>query len=82
MCYFTTFTVTNCMFPVILLNTVIFFKTILSPSSPLFTVDDGTGVINCLCWKNDPMKEELDSGKCETVFIMCYHDNKSKQQTN
>ncbi|XP_019735325.1 CST complex subunit STN1 isoform X2 [Hippocampus comes] len=25
--------------------------------------DDGTGVINCLCWKNDPMKEELDSGK-------------------
>ncbi|XP_051939760.1 CST complex subunit STN1 isoform X2 [Hippocampus zosterae] len=25
--------------------------------------DDGTGVINCLCWKNDSMKEELDSGK-------------------
>ncbi|XP_061685437.1 CST complex subunit STN1 isoform X2 [Syngnathoides biaculeatus] len=24
-------------------------------------VDDATGVINCLCWKNDQMKEELDS---------------------
>ncbi|XP_051939763.1 CST complex subunit STN1 isoform X5 [Hippocampus zosterae] len=28
-----------------------------------YGVDDGTGVINCLCWKNDSMKEELDSGK-------------------
>ncbi|XP_061628130.1 CST complex subunit STN1 isoform X4 [Phyllopteryx taeniolatus] len=28
-----------------------------------YGVDDGTGVINCLCWKNDPMKEEVDSDK-------------------
>lgn len=31
----------------------------------LFTVDDGTGVINCLCWKNDVFKEEENSSKCE-----------------
>ncbi|XP_057699505.1 CST complex subunit STN1 isoform X2 [Corythoichthys intestinalis] len=25
-----------------------------------YGVDDGTGVINCLCWKNDPIKEGVD----------------------
>ncbi|KAG7238187.1 hypothetical protein INR49_031101 [Caranx melampygus] len=28
-----------------------------------YGVDDGTGVINCLCWKNDLLKEEADPGK-------------------
>ncbi|KAM7393578.1 hypothetical protein PAMP_020438 [Pampus punctatissimus] len=28
-----------------------------------YGVDDGTGVINCLCWKNDLMKEEADPEK-------------------
>ncbi|XP_026214605.1 CST complex subunit STN1 [Anabas testudineus] len=28
-----------------------------------YGVDDGTGVINCLCWKNDLLKEEEDPGK-------------------
>ncbi|XP_071360816.1 CST complex subunit STN1 isoform X2 [Trachinotus anak] len=28
-----------------------------------YGVDDGTGVINCLCWKNDLLKEEDDPGK-------------------
>lgn len=28
-----------------------------------YGVDDGTGVINCLCWKNDLMKEEADPDK-------------------
>lgn len=31
----------------------------------LFPVDDGTGVINCLCWKNELMKEEEDLGECK-----------------
>lgn len=36
----------------------------------LYTVDDGTGVINCLCWKNDLFKEKVDSnqGKFATFF--------------
>ncbi|XP_068582632.1 CST complex subunit STN1 isoform X5 [Cebidichthys violaceus] len=29
-----------------------------------YGVDDGTGVINCLCWKNDLLKEEEDPTKC------------------
>ncbi|KAF7664704.1 hypothetical protein LDENG_00168760 [Lucifuga dentata] len=28
-----------------------------------YGVDDGTGVINCLCWKNDLWKEQEDPGK-------------------
>ncbi|XP_077426134.1 CST complex subunit STN1 isoform X2 [Vanacampus margaritifer] len=28
-----------------------------------YGVDDGTGVINCMCWKNDLMKEEVDSDR-------------------
>ncbi|XP_068582630.1 CST complex subunit STN1 isoform X3 [Cebidichthys violaceus] len=28
-----------------------------------YGVDDGTGVINCLCWKNDLLKEEEDPTK-------------------
>ncbi|KAK1885625.1 CST complex subunit STN1 [Dissostichus eleginoides] len=28
-----------------------------------YGVDDGTGVINCLCWKNDLFKEEENSSK-------------------
>nr|XP_046257611.1 CST complex subunit STN1 isoform X2 [Scatophagus argus] len=28
-----------------------------------YGVDDGTGVINCLCWKNDLLKEQRDSTK-------------------
>lgn len=38
----------------------------------LFPVDDGTGVINCLCWKNDLLKEEEDPGKCE--FQIATHE--------
>ncbi|XP_058497630.1 CST complex subunit STN1 isoform X2 [Solea solea] len=30
-----------------------------------YGVDDGTGVINCLCWKNDRLKEEEDPNKSE-----------------
>lgn len=33
------------------------------------TVDDGTGVINCLCWKNDLLKEEGDPSKCKSAFV-------------
>ncbi|KAA8594537.1 hypothetical protein FQN60_011672 [Etheostoma spectabile] len=29
-----------------------------------YGVDDGTGVINCLCWKNDLLKEEANPTKC------------------
>lgn len=29
----------------------------------LYTVDDGTGVINCLCWKNDLFKERVGSNQ-------------------
>ncbi|KAM9362707.1 CST complex subunit STN1 [Symphorus nematophorus] len=29
----------------------------------IYGVDDGTGVINCLCWKSDLLKEEGDPGK-------------------
>ncbi|XP_029999688.1 CST complex subunit STN1 isoform X1 [Sphaeramia orbicularis] len=28
-----------------------------------YGVDDGTGVINCLCWKNDPLKETVEPQK-------------------
>lgn len=35
----------------------------------MFTVDDGTGVINCLCWKNDLLKDETDPGKCEFAYV-------------
>lgn len=28
-----------------------------------YGVDDGTGVINCMCWKNSLLKEEEDPGK-------------------
>ncbi|KAM6940489.1 CST complex subunit STN1 [Xenentodon cancila] len=28
-----------------------------------YGVDDGTGVINCLCWKSDLMKEDSDASK-------------------
>ncbi|XP_053273729.1 CST complex subunit STN1 isoform X1 [Pleuronectes platessa] len=28
-----------------------------------YGVDDGTGVINCMCWKSDLLKEEQDPGK-------------------
>lgn len=39
------------------------------------TVDDGTGVINCLCWKSKLLKEEEDPNKCgsKSAFksLMC-----------
>lgn len=28
------------------------------------TVDDGTGVINCLCWKSNLLKEAEDPSEC------------------
>lgn len=39
------------------------------------TVDDGTGVINCLCWKNDLLKaHEKPSGREFTKIInKCKH---------
>uniref|UniRef100_A0A3Q2DD64 CST complex subunit STN1 n=1 Tax=Cyprinodon variegatus TaxID=28743 RepID=A0A3Q2DD64_CYPVA len=33
-----------------------------------YGVDDGTGVINCLCWKSKLLKEEEDPNKCGTFF--------------
>lgn len=33
-------------------------------------MDDGTGVINCLCWKNDLLREEGDPTKCEFPITM------------
>lgn len=35
----------------------------------VLTVDDGTGVINCLCWKSDVLKEEREPSKCEFMFV-------------
>lgn len=32
-------------------------------------MDDGTGVINCLCWKKDLLKEQGKPSKCECVWF-------------
>ena len=42
--------------------------------SLLFPVDDGTGVINCLCWKNEKWRESGDPlgkyiQKCTYVYM-------------
>lgn len=34
------------------------------------TVDDGTGVINCLCWKNDLLKAHGKPSGCEFTKII------------
>lgn len=39
---------------------------------PLFAVDDGTGVINCLCWKTEQMKEGADSDKCKFACALFF----------
>lgn len=38
-------------------------------------VDDGTGVINCLCWKNDLLKAHGKPSECEFTQIIntCKH---------
>ncbi|XP_075891466.1 CST complex subunit STN1 isoform X2 [Nelusetta ayraudi] len=41
-----------------------------------YGVDDGTGVINCLCWKNDLFKEEVDSNqweKCSEAAVVGFN---------
>lgn len=41
----------------------------LSYSLFLYAVDDSTGVINCLCFKQDLLKEQEKTSKCVYLFL-------------
>lgn len=40
--------------------------------SLLYAVDDGTGVINCLCWKNDLLKQQGKPSGCECAHVSSF----------
>lgn len=38
--------------------------------SVFLSVDDGTGVINCLCWKGELLKDKDDGSKSELIILL------------
>lgn len=43
--------------------------------SLLYAVDDGTGVINCLCWKNDLLKQQGKPSGCECAYVSSFRSS-------